>query len=155
MTWADIIRLSAMRLNASLPPSTNHAYMTMTKRRLRWVTKMIVSIWLISAAWTGSAMTAPQQLDCLLTDTPTRPGSESRPVTVVYDEDSKTLTAETAGQRYSFSKVTITYIAISGQADDISLGIDRSSFGIVWQQYESDRVNTEFGHCRPASAPTE
>jgi hypothetical protein len=51
-----------------------------------------------------------------------------------------------------FSKVTITYIAISGQTDDVSLGIDRSSLGIVWQQYVADKVDTEYGHCRPARA---
>ncbi len=107
----------------------------------------------ISAAWTGSAVTAPNQLDCLLTDTPARPRSESRPVTVVYDEDNNTLAAEAAGRHYSFSKVTITYIAISGHADDISLGIDRSSLGIVWQQYGADKVNTEYGHCRSPQAP--
>lgn len=122
----------------------------MTKHRLRRVAKVIVTASLIAAAWSGKAATAPQQLDCILTDTPARPGSETRPVTVVYDEADKTLTAEAAGRRYIFSKVTITYIAISGQADDISLGIDRSSLGIVWQQYETNKVNTEYGHCRAA-----
>lgn len=127
----------------------------MTKHGLRRTAKMIVTASLISVAWTGSAATAPQQLDCVLTDTPTRPGSESRAVTVVYDEDDKTLTAEAAGRRYNFGKVTITYISISGQADDISLGIDRSSLGIVWQQYEADKVNTEYGHCRPSARRAE
>ncbi|HML08693.1 MAG TPA: hypothetical protein VK430_11270 [Xanthobacteraceae bacterium] len=123
--------------------------MTVRQKRPRRPAKIIVAASLISA-WAANAPAAPRQLDCLLTDTPTRPGSESRSVVVVYDEDNKTLTAEASGRRYSFSKVTITYIAISGHADDISLGIDRSSLGIVWQQYEADRVNTEYGHCRPA-----
>jgi len=117
--------------------------------------KVIVTASLISAAWSSGAAAAPLQLDCVLTDTPARPGSENRPVTVVYDEDDKTLTAEAAGRRYSFGKVTITYIAIGGQADDISLGIDRSSLGIVWQQYEADKVNTEYGHCRPSARRAE
>ena len=125
------------------PPHT-----IMIEHRFRRTAMLMVTASLISAAWSSSAATAPQQLDCVLTDTPARPGSENRAVTVVYDENDKTLTAEAAGRRYSFSKVTITYIAISGQADDISLGIDRSSLGIVWQQYEADKVNTEYGHCR-------
>jgi hypothetical protein len=120
----------------------------MAKRRFSLTAKIIVGVLLRCAALSCSAAAAPQQLDCVLTDTPARPGSESRPVTVVYNESDKTLTAEAAGRRYSFSEVTITYIAISGQANDISLGIDRSSLRIVWQQYEADKVNTEYGHCR-------
>jgi len=58
------------------------------------------------------------------------------------------LTAEEGGHGYTFTKVTITYISINGQADDVSIGIDRSSLGIVWQQYGGDKVRTEYGHCR-------
>ena len=54
---------------------------------------------------------------------------------------TKILTARAGGQHYSFSKVTITYIAISGQANDVSLGIDRSSLRHCWQQYGADEVN--------------
>ena len=115
--------------------------------------QMITAMLLASITWTRGAAAAPQQLDCVLTDTPARPSSESRPVTVVYDEEDKKLTAEAAGRHYNFSNVTITYIAISGHADDISLGIDRSSLGIVWQQYRADKVNTEYGHCRAARMP--
>jgi hypothetical protein len=100
-------------------------------------------------ASTGGAAATPQQLHCTLTDTLARPGSQSLPVMIVYDVDNKTLTAERDGRHYAFNKVTITYIAISGHADDVSLGIDRSSLGIVWQQYQADKVNTEYGHCRP------
>jgi len=113
---------------------------------------MITATLLASVISIGGAAAAPQRLDCVLTDTLARPGSESRSVMVVYDEENKTLTAEAAGQSYSFGKVTITYIAINGQTDDISLGIDRSSLGIVWQQYGTDKVNTEYGHCRPVPA---
>lgn len=72
---------------------------------------------------------------------------------MVFDEDNKTLTAEEGGHSYTFTKVTITYISVSGHADDISLGIDRSSLGIVWQQYGADKVRTEYGRCQPAGAP--
>lgn len=108
---------------------------------------LLVGVSMVGLAWVGGATAAPQQLDCVLTDTEARPGSESRPIGIVFDEDKKTLTAEAGDRRYSFTKVTITYISISGQADDVSLGIDRSSLGIVWQQYGADKVHTEYGHC--------
>jgi len=44
-------------------------------------------------------------------------------------------------------------VSINGLDDTVSLGIDRSSFGIVWQQYGADKLTTEFGHCPPAPAP--
>jgi hypothetical protein len=125
----------------------------MRRRKLSWVAAMIVSTLLTASAWIADAWAAPQQLDCVLTDTEAQPGSESRPIVVVFDEVTKTLTAEEGGRHYSFTKATITYISISGQADDISLGIDRSSLGIVWQQYGADKVATEFGHCHPARTP--
>jgi len=119
--------------------------------RLTQTTASIATALVIMLA--GAAATAaPQQLACVLTDTAARPGSESRPVTVIFDDAKKTLTAREEGHEYDFTKVTITYIAISGQADDVSLGIDRSSLGIVWQRYGNGKVATEFGHCRPVAA---
>jgi hypothetical protein len=110
---------------------------------------------LIAAAWTmaanAAALAAPQQFDCVLTDTKAKPGSEHRPVAVIFDEDAKTLTATAGDRSYGFAKVTMTYIAISGQTDDASVGIDRSALGIVWQQYAAGKVTTEFGHCLPAT----
>ncbi len=110
---------------------------------------------LIAAAWTmavnGRALAAPQQFNCVLTDAKAKPGSESRPVGVIFDEDAKTLTAKRDDRSYSFAKVTMTYIAISGQTEDASVGIDRSALGIVWQQYAAGKVTTEFGHCLPAT----
>ncbi len=125
----------------------------MTKQEFRRLAVTIVAALLTSAASTDGTAATPQRLNCILTDTLARPASQSRSVTIVYDEDNKTLAAESDGRRYRFSKVTITYITISGQADDVSLGIDRSSLGIVWQQYEANKVNTEYGHCRPTHAP--
>jgi hypothetical protein len=125
----------------------------MTKQEFRRMAMTIVAALLTSAVSTGGTAATSQQLNCILTDTLARSSSQSRSVTIVYDEDNKTLTAEADGRHYTFNKVTITYIAISGQADDVSLGIDRSSLGIVWQQYEVNQVNTEYGHCRPTHAP--
>jgi hypothetical protein len=109
---------------------------------------MIAAASMILAANAG-ALAAPQQFDCVLTDTKAKPGSENRPVAVIFDEDAKTLTAKAGDRSYSFTKVTMTYIAISGQTDDASVGVDRSALGIVWQQYAAGRVTTEFGHCLP------
>jgi len=122
--------------------------------RRRAATSIVAAALTIACAWSTGAAAEPQKLDCLLTDTSTKPGSESRPVAVVFDEDRKTLTAEEGGHSYTFTTVTITYISISGHAADVSIGIDRSSLGIVWQQYGGDKVRTEFGHCKRASEPT-
>jgi hypothetical protein len=102
--------------------------------------------------WTAAAAAAPQRLDCVLTDKEANPASENRPVVVVFDEDAKTVTAEEDGQTYNLKKVSISNVSINGAADNISLGIDRSSFGIVWQQYGADKVSTEYGHCHTAQS---
>lgn len=109
---------------------------------------------MIGSAWAGGAIAAPRQLDCVLTDTEAQPGSESRPVAVTFDDENKTLTAEEGGRHYVFGKVMISSVTINGRTDNVSLGIDRSSLGIVWQQYEAGKVRTEYGHCRPARAPS-
>jgi len=103
--------------------------------------------------WTAAAAAAQQRLECVLTDQEASPRSESRPIVVVFDEDAKTVTAEAGGQTYPLEKVSISNVSINGAADGISLGIDRSSFGIVWQQYGADKVSTEYGQCHPTRSP--
>jgi hypothetical protein len=102
-------------------------------------------------AWI-EASAAAQQLDCVLTDTAEKLGSENRTIVVMFDESAKTLKAQDGAQNYRFSNVSISNIAISGDVDNISVGIDRSSLGIVWQQYAANKVVTEFGHCRQAES---
>ena len=116
-------------------------------------TAMIVAALAMGPFWTAPASAAPQRLDCVLTDKEASPASESRPVVVVFDEDAKTVTAEAGGQTYSLEKVSISNVSINGAAESISLGIDRSSFGIVWQQYGTDKASTEYGQCRPTQSP--
>jgi len=123
-------------------------------RSIRSTTALLAGVSMIGLAWVSDAIAAPKQLDCVLTDTEAQPGSEDRPVAIMFDEENKTLIAEEGGHHYSFSKVSISNVTINGQADSISLGIDRSSLGIVWQQYEADKVHTEYGHCHPVGAPT-
>ncbi len=126
----------------------------MRLREVHTTPAIIVGALMTVLAWTAAASAAPQQLDCTLTDTEAKPGSESRPIVVIFDEDEKTLTAEESGRSYSFTKVSISNVSINGQDDSVSLGIDRSSFGFVWQQYGADKVRTEYGQCHPVRAPT-
>lgn len=114
---------------------------------------MIGGTLMMVLVWAAAASAAPQRLDCVLMDKDASPASENRPVVIVFDEDAKTVTAEAEGQTYSLEKVSISNISINGAADSVSLGIDRSSFGIVWQQYGADKVSTEYGRCRPARSP--
>ena len=127
-------------------------------RKVRLAAAMICSALLAASAWTADTSAKPQQLDCVLTDIGTQPGSESRPIVIVFDEDVKTLKAEASSQSYSFANVSISNVSINGADDDVSLGIDRSSLGIVWQQYGTRKVVTEYGQCRrtgqPAAAAT-
>ena len=124
------------------------------KTQVRSPTAIIVSALTIAFAWSVGASAMPQQLDCVLTDTEAKPGSESRPIVIVFDEDAKTLTAKEGDHSYSFSKISISQVSINGLDDNVSLGIDRSALGIVWQQYETDQVRTEYGKCHPVRAPT-
>ena len=124
------------------------------KTQVRSPTAIVASALTIAFAWSVGASATPQQLDCVLTDTEAKPGSESRPIVIVFDEDAKALTAKEGDHSYSFSKVSISSVSINGLDDSVILGIDRSSMGIVWQQYETDQVRTEYGKCHPVRAPT-
>ena len=123
-------------------------------RKGGWAAVIIVHWLLVASPWTANASAEPRQLNCVLTDTEAKPGSESRPIIVLFDENAKTLTAKDGEKSYSFNKVSISNVAINGISDSISLGIDRSSLGIVWQYYAADKVKIEFGHCQPIGAPT-
>jgi hypothetical protein len=103
---------------------------------------------------TAGASAAPQRLNCVLTGTSAQPPSQSQPIVVVFDDTAETLQAQAGNKRYSFSNVSISNVAISGDVDDVSLGIDRSSLGMVWQQYGSENVTTEYGQCQPPPAST-
>ena len=107
-----------------------------------------------TVAWSADASAAPRRLDCILTDAPTKPQSENRPVVVVFDEDAGSLTAEESNHIHRFGKVSISSATINGQTDAVSVGIDRSSLGIVWQQYDAGKVRTEYGLCHPRQPPT-
>lgn len=114
--------------------------------------RAVLDFTVLMAALTGfaTASAAPQQLDCMLTDTSNiqTPG-ESQPFIVTFDEDANNIKAQEGGRNYILSDVSISNVSMSGKADNVSLGIDRSTLSIVWQQYETDKVVTVYGQCRP------
>ncbi len=100
----------------------------------------------------ATAAADPKQLDCTLAD----PGSvsassqqtESRPVTVTFDEAAGTLFVSRDGTTRAFSHVTMTQSSVTGYLDDISLGIDRGAWIIVLQTYDAYSTRAEFGTCK-------
>lgn len=123
----------------------------MRSPKVRSLAATIVSV-LISLVASIEASAAGQRFDCVLTDTSEELASENRVIVVVFDGSAKTLKTHDGSQSHSFNNVSISNIAISGDVDNVSVGIDRSSLGIVWQQYAANKVVTEFGHCRQAEA---
>jgi hypothetical protein len=99
----------------------------------------------------SGASAASQQLTCVVTDSGAR--SQSPPFVIAFDQDAKTLEAHVGNQNYTFGHVSISNVAISGDVGSISLGIDRSSLGMVWQQYATDTINTQYGQCHTNPAP--
>lgn len=109
-------------------------------RRVGWAGALTVSALFAASAWAADSSVAPQQLDCVLTDTGARPGSESRPITIVFDEDAKTLTAKDGDRSFSFSKVSISNVSINGLDDDalFAEGIGKDVVSRVWRKVRSD-----------------
>ena len=95
---------------------------------------------------------ASQQLSCTLNSPGGAAEAQNEPVIVKFDENSKTLQAQRAGRNYNFANVSISNVAISGDVGTVSLAIDRSSLGLVWQQYGADQATAEYGQCRQNSA---
>jgi hypothetical protein len=122
-------------------------------RKVRSTASIIVGALMMTWVWTADASAAPSQLNCVLTNTGTQAGSQNQTIVVTFDADAKTLTAQEGTQSYGFSNVSISNVSISGAINSVSLGIDRSSLGFVWQQYEADKAVTEFGQCQPTSHP--
>ncbi len=106
-----------------------------------------------TSAWPSEAVASPQQLSCVLINVGGQPPSQSQPITIIFDDNVKTLQAQEGEQNYSFGNVSISNVAISGDVGAVSLGIDRSSLGMVWQQYQPDKVITNFGQCQPTPGP--
>ena len=120
----------------------------MNRRRLQLMVTFAAAL----AAQTAGSSAAPQQLSCLLATSQT--AVQNVPIVVVFDDAAKTLEAKSGTQTYSFTDVSISNVAISGSAGDVSLGIDRSSLGMVWQQYTPEKTTIEYGKCQIGAAST-
>ncbi len=98
----------------------------------------------------GIATAAPQQLHCILTRSDG--AAQNQPIIVVFDEEAKTLRAQSGTETYSFSDISISNVAISGSVGAVSLGIDRSSLGMVWQQYSAEKPTIQYGQCQRSAS---
>jgi len=112
-----------------------------------------IAVFALVVAQTGISSAAPQQLSCVLASS--QAAAQKQPIVVVYDDDAKTLQAQSGTQTYHFSDVSISNVAISGSAGAVSLGIDRSSLGMVWQQYTAEKTTIEYGHCQKTAVSTD
>ncbi|HUI22388.1 MAG TPA: hypothetical protein VLZ74_15250 [Methylocella sp.] len=98
-----------------------------------------------------AAFAKPTRLECTLTSAGADGKEMSRKISVVFDAGANTLDFYQGSQHSELAKVTISTISIDGYTDDMSIGIDRSSWSIVVQTYSQDHVLAEFGICKPHS----
>jgi len=108
----------------------------------------------LAAPKTSSA--APQTLECVLTNIEIKSsgakfesqvGAEKRAIAVIFDDDSKALTLKQQGVETPLEKVAISQTSMTGASGNISIGIDRSSWHIVFQTYGQVTARSEFGEC--------
>jgi hypothetical protein len=137
-------RSALTQINVNAP---RHRYSALMKRRLSMVT-----IGVAMAVQIGISSAAPQQLNCVLASG--LPAAQNQPIVVVFDDNANTLRAQSGARTYSFTDVSISNVAISGSVGAISLGIDRSSLGMVWQQYAPEQATIEFGKCQEGTNST-
>jgi len=99
---------------------------------------------------------APQTLGCVLTDIEIKSGglkfdsqvgAEKRSIVVIFDDDAKTLAMKEDGAQNPLQNVAISQTSMTGASGNISLGIDRSSWRIVFQTYGEGNARNEFGEC--------
>lgn len=98
------------------------------------------------------AFAMPTRLECTLTSAGAEGKETTRKISIVFDAAAKTLDFYQGSQHRELGKVTISTISIDGYTDDMSIGIDRSSWSIIVQTYSEDHVLAEFGVCKPPPA---
>ncbi len=109
----------------------------------------------------AGAIAAPQRLDCSLSVVETKAGSkqdvgtEHRSIVVVFDEEAKAITVNQDGISRALNHVTMTQMTMNGYVADMSLGIDLSSWKIVFQTYMPDpeSMRVEYGTCSSSTKP--
>ncbi|MGB9188176.1 MAG: hypothetical protein WCB34_09350 [Methylovirgula sp.] len=99
------------------------------------------------------ALATPTRLECTLTSAGADGKQTTRKISIVFDAEAKTLDFYQGSQRQALAHVTISTISIDGYTDNMSIGIDRSSWAIVVQTYLPDHTLAEFGACKPATMP--
>jgi hypothetical protein len=105
------------------------------------------------------ASAAPRRLDCSLTVLETKAGpkldvaAEKRAIIVVFDEQAKALTVRQDGGARALGNVTMTQSSMTGYVDEMSLGVDPSSWSVVLQTYKPDSMDVEFGACALSAQP--
>ena len=121
--------------------------------------RLVVRFWTVAGVvvstytpfLTIEAFAAPMRLECVLTNAGADDKEMTRTILVVFDAEMNTLISYQGARPREFADVTISTVSINGSTDDMSIGIDRSSWSIVVQTYSQDRVSGEFGTCRPAA----
>jgi hypothetical protein len=109
----------------------------------------------------AGAIAAPRRLDCSLTVLETKAGSkqdvgtENRSIVVMFDDEAKAITVNQDGSSQVLNHVTMTQMTMNGYAADMSLGIDLSSWKIVFQTYQPDSssMRVEYGVCSLSPKP--
>ncbi|MGO8954535.1 MAG: hypothetical protein ACLPWS_14365 [Rhodomicrobium sp.] len=127
--------------------------MASTRRRTRFAQSALA---LLAIMAPQAVFAGPQTLDCVLTDIEIKsPGAkfdsqvaaEKRSITVIFDDDAKSLILRGDGTGTPMWNVAISQTSMTGAANNISLGIDRSSWHIVFQTYGQGSTRNEFGVC--------
>ena len=116
----------------------------------------VLAVLLVAAAASNTAAATPQTLGCVLTDieiksagarSDSQLGAEKRPLAVIFDDYAKTLTVKQDETEISLQHIAMSQTSMTGAAGTISLGIDRSSWKIVFQTYTQENTRSEFGFC--------
>ena len=106
-----------------------------------------------------AALAEPNRLTCELTRVQIKTGAnfeaaaESKLFAITFDEDAKTLAVERDSKTLPLDHVTMTPITMTGYIDDLSLGVDRSSWSVVLQTYRMNSIRSEFGTCSQGAKP--
>ena len=96
------------------------------------------------------ALAIPTRLQCALTSTGADGKNTTRAISITFDAKANTLIFYQGAQHQALAHVTISTISVNGYTDEMSIGIDRSSWSIVVQTYSQDHTSAEFGVCKPA-----
>jgi hypothetical protein len=112
---------------------------------------------LVATFWWSDCRAVPEQLNCVLTDTAAQQRSGNRPLVVTIDDAANSLNVREGDQSHTFQDVSISSVAVSGHTDGLTLGIDRSSLGVVFQSFggAGRPATIEFGRCQRTDATTD